>query len=440
MSYEIELAIGSCESPWDLVIEDEEMATASYLKSWEQYIRAFFSSAHEASLKERLITLLEDEEDQILLEKIGAIARRNQRSWFYGIEALGPAELLCVHQGIQDFPGQITPVIEGGRYRNYPGEDLFWQFWETQRLLFVGARDAVTHLEDLEEAFTVYPEIIPRYLGADPFITWIGHATLLIQVGGVNILTDPSFGFVFPCFMRHILPAVSREELPFIDLILCSHNHGDHANQLDYFSRFQTEVFSGAQTQAWLEGMGFQRIHENAWWQSTLVYKEGQEIKITAVPAQHGSQLGLFDANKMLWCGFVIEVGDKILYFAGDTALGVEMVDQEGIPHPLFEQIKAQFGTIDVAFLPIAPEGEPNVHIDHKEALLAFQALGAKEIVPIHWGAYRTGKEKIEEPIQLFMEEAERLGLQDQVRMLKVGESFICGMPLDTAMVSYSYS
>lgn len=427
MSYEVDLAIEFCEAPWDLALEEGEIVSGSYLGSWKEYIKSFYSTDHEAALKERLIRVLEEEEDIIAIEKVGAIANRNASSWFRGIDIANPVELLCIREGIQTFPGQITPVVEWGTYRNYPGENILWQFLETQRLLFVGARSAVTYLGDLEDAFVEDPEILPRYLGEEPRVTWIGHATLLIQVGGVNIITDPSFGFVFPCFKRHVPPGISLDEFPLVDLVLNSHNHGDHTNQIEHFARYQPHIFAGANTRSWLEGKGFKRVHEHDWWESTLVKTESAEIKITAVPAQHGSQTTLFNANAMLWCGYVIEAGGKTLYFAGDTAMGEQMVDKEGNQRSLFEQIKERFGPIDIAFLPIAPEGEPGTHIDHKEALQAFQILNAQEIVPIHWGAYRTGKERIEEPIEAFMLEAENLGLLNQVRMLKIGESFICG-------------
>lgn len=362
--------------------------------------------------------------DPLLREKIGAIATFCKKAWFYGVRTEAPETLLMVKEGKMTFPGQITPVMENGRYRNYPGEDLWKQFWETQYLLFVGARDPVTRLKNLEETYRVPPEVISRNESLDPRITWIGHASLLIQVAGINILTDPSFDFVFPCFKRHIPPGIAKEKLPCIDLLLNSHNHGDHANQMDYFSRFNPLVFSGVNNGKWLKGMGFTHFVENDWWEKTVVSRKGQPIKITAVPAQHGSQTALMDANKMLWCGYVLEVGDKVLYFAGDTAMGTKMYDKEGKEHALFEQLKSRFPKIDVAFLPIAPEGEPLVHIDHEEAIKAFKILGAKEIVPIHWGAYRTGKEAIEDPILAFTAFARKEGIADQLRVLKVGESY----------------
>lgn len=325
---------------------------------------------------------------------------------------------------METFPEQIVPVVEGGRYRNYPGENLLSQFIETIGLLFVGRNKPVTHLENLEETWRVEPEVIPRNDSLQPRITWIGHATVLIQVAGVNILTDPSFEFVSPCFKRHIPAGIPLKDLPFIDVILNSHNHGDHANKLEDFAKFQPLVFSGAKTGKWLASLGFERTVENDWWQKSTISRNGKEIKVTAVPAQHGSQLGLLDGNTMLWCGYVIEIGDTVLYFAGDTAMGAKMVDENMQEHSLFEQLKKRFPKIDVAFLPIAPEGEPLVHIDHKEAVEAFKILGARQIVPIHWGAYRTGEEAIEEPIKKFLEFAKEQGVEEQVRCLKVGGSF----------------
>lgn len=130
-----------------------------------------------------------------------------------------------------------------------------------------------------------------------------------------------------------------------------------------------------------------------------------------------------------------MEVGDKVLYFAGDTAMGAKMVDSEGNEQSLFHQLHEKFPNIDIAFLPIAPEGEPLVHIDHEEAVKAFKILDAKEVIPIHWGAYRTGKEAIEEPIEAFLAFAEEQGIREQVHMLKVGEHYTYAMPAEKAII-----
>jgi len=208
-------------------------------------------------------------------------------------------------------------------------------------------------------------------------------------------------------------PGIARKKLPLIDAVFLSHNHGDHTNQVESFTPYNPLVFAG-------EG-------SHRWWQSTKLSRDGKDIRITAVPAQHGSQTGLRDMNQMLWCGFVIEVGGKTLYFSGDTAMGHELVDQYLKPQKLFEQIRSQFGSIDITFLPIATQNEWKVHLDEEQALNAALELDAKMMIPIHWGAYRIGKGQIEDPIHELMAKAG--DLKEHIHVLKIGEPFIYQSP-----------
>jgi L-ascorbate metabolism protein UlaG (beta-lactamase superfamily) len=191
-------------------------------------------------------------------------------------------------------------------------------------------------------------------------------------------------------------------------------------------------VFAGKGSEGWLRGNGFERVETCGWWQSVKLTRDGQEIRITAVPAQHGSQTGLLDMNKMLWCGYVIEVGGVTLYFSGDTAMGHDLVDKDLQPQKLFEQVRNQFGSIDIAFLPIAPQNELTVHIDEEQALEAMRELDAKMMIPIHWGTYRTGKEQIEGPIKALLEKAG--DLEDRIQVLKMGEPFTYALNADEKM------
>ena len=159
---------------------------------------------------------------------------------------------------------------------------------------------------------------------------------------------------------------------------------------------------------------GYTQVVGSKWWQQTQVDREGRSIRLTAIPAQHGSQTSLSDLNRTLWMGILIEVNDLKIYFAGDTAYNSEMLDE----------IKRHFGVIDIACLPIGPENEREVHFDHAQALDALERLGAKKMIPIHHGAYRMGTEKIEDPLKIFLEAAQKRNLIDKVIDLRLGETF----------------
>ncbi|WP_420421994.1 MBL fold metallo-hydrolase [Simkania sp.] len=425
MIEELECALDTLDAYWWLTLEEGEIKPASCLQTFANYVLSFFTDAHQKALKERFVEVLREVDcttakAQIVLEKMNMLQGRTM--WDTPAQLPELTSLLLVKEEIQSFPHQIQPYVENGRFYNYPGEPIWTQFIETLRLLFVGATDAVTHLDDLSETYRTSAPVTPRNFTNEPLITWIGHACVLIQVAGMNLLFDPSFGFVAPCFIRHVEPGITRKELPLIDALFLSHNHADHANQLEAFVPYAPTVFAGEGSEEWLQGSGFERVETCNWWQLVKVSRAGQEIRITAVPAQHGSQTGLLDMNKMLWCGYVIEIGEMTLYFSGDTAMGHELVDKDLNSQKLFEQIRSQFGPIDIAFLPISPQNELTVHIDEEQALEAMRELDAKMMIPIHWGAYRTGKEQIEVPIKALLEKAG--DLEDRIHVLKMGEPF----------------
>ena len=159
-------------------------------------------------------------------------------------------------------------------------------------------------------------------------VTYINHATMLIQVDGVNILTDPIWSerasivsWAGPKRVR--APGVDIKDLPRIDVILISHNHYDHLDiatlkQLTKTNRPKILVGLGVKALLLSEGIG--QVEELDWWQRDDALPHG--LKVVFVPARHGSGRGLFDRNKTLWGGFVIETSVGNVYFAGDTAYG----------------------------------------------------------------------------------------------------------------------
>lgn len=254
-------------------------------------------------------------------------------------------------------------------------------------------------------------------------ITNIGHATFLIQMSGLNILTDPvfskragPFGIFGP--KRVADPGISLNLLPPIDIAFISHNHYDH---LDKFTVRNLALFHDI---TFIVPLGIKEklikwgitrpIIELDWWQSHDV----GEVKITATPAQHWSRRGLFDINKTLWMGGVFESSKGSVFFAGDTGLG---------PH--FSEIAQTFNAINVGLLPIGSYKPRSVmkeqHMSPSDALSAHQDLKTEIMIPIHYDVFPLGKEAFREAEDDLISEAKSLGIpKNQIYILKVGESY----------------
>ena len=224
-------------------------------------------------------------------------------------------------------------------------------------------------------------------------ITWIGHASFLISLCGVTILTDPIFGDLTFFLPRFCEPGIVCEQLPAIDAVLLSHNHRDHMDTRTLemlFERTQCHFYVPHGDKAWFEqrGMGH-RTTEYFWWQGVAI----KSVALTFLPSVHWSQRGLFDRNKSLWGSWMIESPEKKIYFAGDTAYGNH-----------FKEIFEQFGPIDYALLPIAPceprEWMRKTHMNTQDAGQAFIDLHAQTFIPMHWGTYGFGVGDLLMPVE----------------------------------------
>jgi len=247
-------------------------------------------------------------------------------------------------------------------------------------------------------------------------ITLINHATLLIQVGGISILTDPIYSrtvsFLFP---RRQNPGIPFNDLPSIDFILISHSDYDHLNMktLRRLRRRQSSTLILPKgIGSYGQRAGFPRVLELSHWES---FEDGG-TRITCVPAKHVSKRRPGDPGSHACAGFVVEGNNQSVYFAGDTAYG-EFFAEIGSRH-----------TIDVALLPIGaykPEKWfKNLHLHPESALHAFQDLGARHLVPFHWGTFWISDEPMEEPPKMLRSKAEAMGLSDRVHILRNGESY----------------
>lgn len=216
-------------------------------------------------------------------------------------------------------------------------------------------------------------------------ITFVGHSTTLIQVGGRSFLTDPIWSmrasplsFMGP--PRHRAPGIQFDELPRIDAILLSHNHYDHLDTptlRKLSAKYQPAIFCPLKVAALLRKCGFTTVYELDWWQAV----EWNETRIVCTPAQHFSARGIFDRDKTLWCGWLVESEAGPIYFAGDTGYGEH-----------FEELVKRCGRPRAALLPIGayrPEWFMGaVHMSPDEALRAHKVLGPEVSMAIHHGTF----------------------------------------------------
>jgi L-ascorbate metabolism protein UlaG (beta-lactamase superfamily) len=268
------------------------------------------------------------------------------------------------------------------------------------------------------------PEL-PGFLKAEEAaVTFVNHATCLIQTHTMNILTDPVWShrvspvsFIGPARVRP--PGLTLEALPKINLILISHNHYDHLDiqtlkKLD--KKDNPVIIVPLANKKMLEKKGFKKVYELDWWESIEI--PGQP-KITLVPAQHFSGRTLRDRNTTLWGGYIIEANHMKILFAGDTGYS---------PH--FKEIFAKFGAMDVALLPIGAYKPRDLmkpfHMDPCEAVLAHIDLQAKQSIAIHFGTFQLSDEGIEEPVLALNEALTHKGITLRTfRALQEGETLL---------------
>ncbi|MBS1186463.1 MAG: metal-dependent hydrolase [Burkholderiaceae bacterium] len=235
-------------------------------------------------------------------------------------------------------------------------------------------------------------------------LTWIGHASFLLQLGGRNALLDPVLSASLGWYKRNLPPGLDWPALPKIDVVLITHNHRDHMDAPTLQRLGPEPVYVVPQGLGpWFKRAGMRRIVEMAWWQQLDI--EG--LNITFVPAEHWSRRGLTDLNSSWWGGYVIERGGLRAYHCGDSGWF------DG-----FRMIGERCGSIDAAMLPIgayAPRWfmRPQ-HIDPNEAVKAYQAVKAKNFIAMHWGTFKLSDEPLDEPPTVLRAAWEREHLPEQ--------------------------
>lgn len=257
---------------------------------------------------------------------------------------------------------------------------------------------------------------------------WLGHATVLLRVGDLHLITDPHlsaraspFSFAGP---KRLVPAPATVgQLPKIDVVLVSHNHYDHLDDASIRALLRANpelvCYVPLGLKPWFERRGVRQVHELDWWQ-----KHGhRDLEIHCVPAQHWSARNLWDRNRTLWSGWVVKAPglEKTpglnFYFSGDTGY---------TPH--LKEISERLGPPDLAALPIgaylprwfmAPQ-----HIDPPEAVQLHRELNVRHSLAIHWGTFELADDSLDEPLEFLQHTMTRNDLgTDDFWILRQGES-----------------
>lgn len=268
--------------------------------------------------------------------------------------------------------------------------EMVWKAWLTKRTGSVKTPDFPTLEKD------------------DLALTWIGHASFLVQFEGLNALIDPNFANWLFLLKRLRRPGLRLEDLPPIDLVLLTHAHFDHFHK-PTLRRLPSPKVG---VMPWGCGslarkLGFSRIVELRWWES---FSSG-DWKVTLVPARHWGARTLRDEHRG-YGGFILECRGRRIYHAGDTAYFDGFID-------IGERLKPE-----ISLLPIGayyPDSFRRVHMGPDEALRAFMDLGSPWFVPMHYGTFKLSFESMDEPARWLRELASNAGRSDRVRFLEEG-------------------
>jgi L-ascorbate metabolism protein UlaG (beta-lactamase superfamily) len=257
--------------------------------------------------------------------------------------------------------------------------------------------------------------------GSDVRITFVNHATFLIQAGGLNILTDPVFSertspFSFIGPKRIHAPGINLEKLPTIDAIIISHDHYDHLD-LDSINKLvkrdNPKLFMGLGVSERLDDA--HNATELDWWENVKV---SDNLELWFLEVQHFSGRTLTDRDSTLWGGFLLQLEGKNIYFGGDSGYADH-----------YKRTYERFGPMDIAFLPIGAYAPRNmfkpVHLDPSDAVQAHIDLKSKLSIGMHYGSFQLSAESRTEPVELLEKAKQKANLVDSdFIVLEVGKPF----------------
>jgi len=248
----------------------------------------------------------------------------------------------------------------------------------------------------------------PKIRKGEICVTWIGHASFLIQTHQANVLIDPIWSKWLKVIKRLKQPGFEIHHLPSIDLVLVTHAHFDHLDRRT-LARVAADqpIVVPIGVGNLVHDLGFNIVHELDYWQTVKL----GPLDVSLTPCAHWGARFLADRHRNFG-GFVITVDDRTIFHCGDSAY-----------FPGFKEIGERY-PIDIALLPIgaydAPTGR-EVHMNPEQAVQAFEELGGKTLVPMHYGSFRLGYEPLDEPPARLLTAARLRGVEDKVLIMTEG-------------------
>jgi len=304
-----------------------------------------------------------------------------------------PMAIACFFFSTPSYHGALSDHFDGKHFFNEPrmARDHFKTF-----LKWMLTRKPGPWLDWTDAPYGPPPP--KRVEKGDLRVTFINHSTVLIQMDGLNILTDPIWSMrgspvSWAGPKRHRPPGIRFEDLPPIDAVIINHNHYDHMDiptLKRLMEMYHPRIYVGLGNKAFLEKKGISNAQDMDWWDSVPLT---EDTTLNFAPSRHFSGRSMCDRNRTLWGSFVIKGPAGVVYFAGDTGFG-----------PQFEEIRKRFGPPRLALLPIgaflprwfmAP-----MHLSPEEAVQAHKILGAQTSVAIHFGTFRLGDDGQFEPVE----------------------------------------
>ncbi len=324
----------------------------------------------------------------------------------------------CRPAGLRRERTLASPQFTDGRFRNPGGIGVGLRkgtTWQVTREYLAG--------NDRRVPVAPLPSMSPLPMWARPVAsglraTWLGHSTVLLEIDGARVLTDPVWSErASPLKVagpRRFQPVpVTMAELPALDAIVLSHDHYDHLDRLAIIELARTgapivtSLGVGARLESW--GIPAAQIVELDWWEHHDV--AGRELRLHAVPSQHFSGRSLGDRNVTLWSSFVIEGPRHKVFFSGDTGLT-----------EAYRDIAAKLGPFDLVMLEVGAfhPAWGDIHLGPDHALDALAMLGGGRFLPIHWGTFNLGLHAWDQPAERLLEVAPARGVE--LIMPRLGE------------------
>ena len=312
---------------------------------------------------------------------------------------------------------KASPAWSGDRFRNtrvVPRGDPNVPMPSVSEFLCGGTRRVPSRPLPVIDPLDIWTRLPSNGLRA----TWLGHSTVLIEIDGKRVITDPVWGpRASPSSLagpkRFQPPPVPLRSMPAVDLVIVSHDHYDH---LDYATirqlaktsvPFVTSLGVGAHLEAW--GVQPERITELDWWESHTL--PGSDLTVTAAPSQHFSGRSLNDGNATLWSSMVLRSPRHAVFFSGDTGLTAE-----------YRTIGERLGPFDLVMIEIGAfhPAWGNIHLGPENALEALALLGGGPFLPVHWGTFNLALHAWDQPAETLFESAQKTGVQ--LIMPRLGE------------------